>query len=153
MNFDSIGDRTIINPTGTPGTSSLVRPVNAAGQTVAFNNNATVAYVVVNPNAQYIQAGQGARADAGRNTLRTRGFNRTDATLIKNFRFGERFNVQAGLETLNLFNSRIRTLAGLGTQSGVAASAFATAGNLNFNDYSTGNYEGRTVQLRAKFIF
>jgi outer membrane receptor protein involved in Fe transport len=157
LNFDSVGDRTIVNLGGVAGTSSAVVPVNALGQVVPFNNNATVAYVAVNPNAQYIQAGQGARANAGRNTFRTNGFNRTDASLIKNFRFSqEKFNLQVGAEFFNLFNQRIRTIAGLAQQgvlNSTAATAFATAGNVSFNDYGTGSYQGRTIQLRAKFIF
>ena len=63
------------------------------------------AYIPVNLGAQYIQAGPGALTTAGRNTLRSNGYNRTDVTLIKNFRFGEeRYNVQVGAEFFNLFN-------------------------------------------------
>ncbi|HYJ45639.1 MAG TPA: TonB-dependent receptor [Pyrinomonadaceae bacterium] len=154
LNFDSAADRTIINVNGVEGTSSGVRPINAAGQTVSFGNSATVAYVVKNPNAQYIQAGQGALANAGRNTLRTRGFNRTDASLLKSFRFSEdRFNLQVGVEALNLFNQRMRTLATLPDQNADFATLFATAGSSNFNDYGLGNATGRTFQLRAKMIF
>ncbi len=154
LNFDSVGDRTIVNLSGVPGTSSAVRAINAAGQFVPMRSSSTVAYVALDPNAQYIQAGPGTLADAGRNTLRTHGFNRTDASLIKNFRFADdRFNVQLGAEAYNLFNQRIRTITGLGSQTGVAATAFATAGNPSFNDYSLGNYGGREIQLRLKFIF
>ena len=123
-----------------------MRPVNAAGHTVAFGNNATVAYVAVNPAAQYIQAGPGAFANAGRNTLRTRGFNRTDASIMKSFRFSEDgYNIQVGAEFFNLFNQRVRTIAGLGNQTGAAATAFVTAGSASFNDYSIGNYVGRMI--------
>ena len=150
LNFDSAGDRTILNLNGVPGTSSAVRAINAAGQFVSTGNAATVAYVATNPDAQYIQAGPGARATAGRNTLRTHGSNRTDANFVKNFRFGERgYNFQFGAEVNNLFNQRIRTLAGVGATT----AAFATAGNQFFNDYGIGNFAGRTIQLRAKFIF
>ena len=153
LNFDATGDRTIINVTGTPGTSSAVRPINALGQTVAFGNNATVAYVALNPNAQYIQAGQGALANAGRNTLRTRGFNHTDASLIKNFRLSDRYVFEVGVEANNLFNQRIRNLASLGDQIGPSAVLFSTVGTSNFNNYSLGNSAGRELQLRAKFRF
>jgi hypothetical protein len=150
INRDAAGDRAIFNLNGVANTASGVRAINAAGQTVPLGNAATAAYVAINPNAQYIQTGPGARATAGRNTLRTNGFNRTDANLIKTFRFGERGQqFQFGAELFDLFNQQPRTLAGVGAQT----AAFATAGNQFFNDYSIGNYPGRTIQLRAKFVF
>ncbi|MFN7949560.1 MAG: TonB-dependent receptor [Blastocatellia bacterium] len=150
FNSDSAGDRTIFNAAGLVGTSSGVVAINAAGQTVSLGNAATVAYVAVNPNAQYIVAGPGARATAGRNTLRTNGFNRTDANILKTFRFGERGQqFQFGAEFQDLFNQQPRTLAGVGALT----AAFATAGNQFFNNYSIGNYPGRTIQMRAKFVF
>jgi hypothetical protein len=126
--------------------------VNSAGQVVnaPLGDSRTVAYVATNPNAQYIQTGPGATSTAGRNTLRSNGFNRTDLTVLKNFNFGEeRYNVQLGAEIFNLFNQRIRTISGVGATS----SAFANAGSSFFNNYSIGDFSGRTVQLRAKFIF
>ena len=150
LNFDSVADRAVVNLGGIQGTSSAVRAINAAGQFVAIGNAATIAYVAIDPNAQYIQAGPGARANAGRNTLRTNGFNRTDAVLVKNIGFGgERYNVQFGAEVSNLFNQRIRTVAGVGALT----AAFATTGNQFFNNYNIGDFGGRTVQLRAKFVF
>src|SRR4030095_12689289 len=62
LNGDPPPDRTIINPGGTANTSSTVSPLmNSSGQIVG--------YLVDDPNAQYIQAGVGALANAGRNTL------------------------------------------------------------------------------------
>jgi outer membrane receptor protein involved in Fe transport len=166
LNLDSnAGDRTIFNPSGAEGTGSNVRAVNAAGATVPIGDRSTVAYVALNPNAQYILAGPGARANAGRNTLRSNGFNRTDAVLLKNFPFGEnRYNVQVGAEFINLLNQRIRTIGNFATipgtnnvttAPGLSATdfAFANVGSPFFNNYSLGNFPGRTVQLRAKLIF
>ncbi|HEU4596776.1 MAG TPA: TonB-dependent receptor [Pyrinomonadaceae bacterium] len=166
LNLDSnAGDRTIFNPGGVEGTGSNVRAVNAAGATVPLGDRSTVAYVAVNPNAQYILAGPGARPNAGRNTLRSNGFNRTDAVLLKNFPFAEnRYNVQIGAEFINLFNQRIRTIGNFATipgtnnvttAPGLSATdfAFANVGSPFFNSYSLGNFAGRTVQLRAKLTF
>jgi hypothetical protein len=153
LNFDSISDRTIVNQNGILGTASGVRPINALGQTVAFGSAATVGYVVLNPNAQYVVAGPGAHANAGRNTLRTNGFNQTNASLLKTFRLADRYTFEVGAEASNLFNQRIRSLASLGDQTGANAVLFSTAGRPNFNDYSLGNAAGRTIQMRAKFIF
>lgn len=150
LDLDSAGDRAIFNPNGAAGTGSAVRAVNASGATVAVGSSATVAYVALNPNAQFIQTGPGARSTAGRNSLRSRGYNRTDLTILKNFRFGEeRYNLQFGAEIFNLFNQRITTIGGVGATS----AAFANVGSEFFNNYSIGDFAGRTVQLRGKFIF
>lgn len=167
LNFDTAPDRTIFNPNGRPGTGSRVVPLNAQGQfltssgTVTTDINAAgvgtrgptaaVAYLVVNPNAQYIQAGPGARATAGRNTLRTRGFNRTDLTVLKNFLFGgdNNYNFQVGAEFFNLFNQRIRDVSTVGPTN----TGFINVNSPTFNNYSLGVVPGRTIQLRAKLIF
>lgn len=153
LNLDAAGDRTIVNLSGVAGTGSAVRPVglvNNVVTTLPFGSADIRGYVAVNPNAQYIQAGEGVLTNAGRNTIRSRGFNRTDMTVLKNFRFGEeRYNLQVGAEVFNLFNQRVVTIAGVGATN----SSFPFVSNQFFNDYSIGNYGGRTVQLRAKFIF
>ena len=163
FNFDAAGDRTIVNPAGAQGTGSGVRAVALVGgqvTTVPLGDPRAVAYVAINPNARYIQAGPLARANAGRNTLRANGYNRTDLTALKNFRFGEeRYNLQFGAEIFNLWNQRIRTI---GSESctalqscGVGATTvgFPFVSSTLFNDYSIGNFGGRTIQMRAKFIF
>ncbi|HEX8144882.1 MAG TPA: TonB-dependent receptor [Pyrinomonadaceae bacterium] len=156
-NGDTAGDRTLFNPNGVEGTGSTVHAIDATGATVAFGSNATVGYVVDNPTAQYIQAGNGVIATAGRNTMRSRGFNRTDMTILKNFRFAERYTLQVGAEIYDLFNQKARTLGNGGlqaTSSGVEADpSFATVSSPRFNDYSLGDFPGRSIQLRAKFIF
>lgn len=159
-NGDAAGDRTIVNPGGVEGTGSGVVAINALGQIVPSGNASTVAYVAVNPNAQYIQAGLGARANAGRNTLRSNSFNRTDAALLKNFRFGERYNFQIGAELFDLFNQRPKivgilnpTAVTLGITGVETNPSFANVNSPNFNDYSIGDHYGRSVTLRAKFIF
>ena len=158
LNFDAAGDRAIFNPNGDPNISSGIFAVNAAGTRIRDANGrdvlddaSTVAYVAINPNAGYISTGFLARATAGRNTLRTRGFNQTDMVLLKNTRFGTdgRFNFQVGAEILDLFNQRPKTIGGVGAQT----AAFSIAGNANFNNYEIGNFNGRKVTMRAKFIF
>jgi hypothetical protein len=169
LNLDSAGDRTILNLNGTPGTGSRVVAINAQGQfltstgvvttdinaagigTGAAISAAAVAYFVVNPNAQFIQAGPGARATTGRNTLRARGYNRTDLTVLKNFMFGEdrNYNFQIGAEFFNLFNQRIRDVSTVGPTN----TGFNNVTSSTFNSYSLGVVSGRTIQVRAKFTF
>ncbi len=159
-NGDSAGDRTIINPNGVRGTGSAVRAVNAAGQTVASGNASTVAYFAVNPNAQYIQTGFGAIATAGRNTLRSKGFSRTDTALLKDFRFRETMKIQIGAEIFDIFNQRSPTI-GIYNPAAIAVAAagletnttFANVNSPNFNDYSLGDFFGRSMTFRLKFIF
>ncbi|HUE80842.1 MAG TPA: TonB-dependent receptor [Pyrinomonadaceae bacterium] len=175
LNFDAAGDRTIFNPAGVPGTGSPACAVNSAGQFLRPNGTVTtalgecrpgsgdaVAYFAINPNAQYIQAGQGTQTTAGRNTLRSNGFNRTDAAFTKQFFFGEdRYRFEVGTEINNLFNQRIRTIGNfanaLGTPTAPGLSptdfSFPNVSSPLFNDYSIGNFPGRTIQLRAKLIF
>lgn len=175
-NGDVAGDRTIVNVNGLSGTGSGVYAVNTLGQRIVDGSGAdvlgdpsTVGYVAINGAAQYIQAGPGARANAGRNTLRTNNWNRTDLTMVKNFRLGpERFNFQIAAEIGNFFNQRIRTIGDFGSpffvnqndfngtnQFGIGAVSFAFPDVTSplFNNYSVGNFSGRTIQLRGKFTF
>jgi hypothetical protein len=104
LNGDAWPDRTIVNPAGASGTGSAVTPVNRLGQTVAMGNAATVAYIVNNPNARYIQAGMGAYANSGRNTEPTRPINNFDITALKRFTLTERFRLEFAGQIFNLFN-------------------------------------------------
>lgn len=97
LNGDAAGDRTIINPSGIEGTSSLVTALtNSAGKVVGYLANA--------PTAQYIQAGLGARATAGRNTLPMRPIQNVDLSLAKNFALTEGSKIQFRADFINAFN-------------------------------------------------
>jgi hypothetical protein len=165
-NLDAAGDRATFNPNGDPNLSSGIQAValvNGVVTPVALGNAATVAYVALNPNAGYVPTGFLARSNLGRNTFRTRGYNETDLVILKNSRFGTdgRFNFQIGAEIIDLFNQRPRTIGGTGAQVealftggvGAQSAAFGIAGNPNFLNYDIGTFTGRTVTLRAKFIF
>lgn len=97
LNGDTAPDRTIINVSGTPNTVSTVRALtNTAG--------AVVAYLANNPNAQYIQAGRGALANAGRNTLQLPPIQNLDLSIFKNFSFREHLKFQLRADLYNAFN-------------------------------------------------
>jgi len=165
-NGDAAGDRALFNASGDPNIGSEVMGVtiNASGaiQLVAVGSSpdpAVRAYVAVNPNAGYLRTGYFASELAGnsagtvgRNTFRTKGFNSTGLVLIKNTRFGDegRFNFQIGAEINDLFNQRPVTIRPFTTNQG---QAFVTPGNLNFLNYNLVPFGGRTVTMRAKFIF
>ncbi len=177
-NGDTAGDRAIFNLGGVSGTGSAVNPlcksnlpsfatcgendfdssVNPVPGPGNFNSTPyIVAYQAVNPSAQYIQAGQYARATAGRNTLPGRSINDLDFTAMKRLTFGERYNVEFSMQAFNLFNHPQFVpgyLNDIASYSFTNTRAFLGPQNGNFN-----NVEGafasnaRTLQLGLKFIF
>jgi hypothetical protein len=152
LNGDSAPDRTIFNPNGIPGTGSAVTPItNQAGETVA--------YLASNPSAQYIVAGRGALATAGRNTLATPRTNNWDLTVVKRFNTSETTNVEFAASAFNLFNhsqfipGSVNTVNSLGVTSS-AATSFVRAGDPFFNNPAQAfANNARTMQLVAKFNF
>jgi hypothetical protein len=181
-NGDGAGDRVLLNPSGNPNVGSGVIGLTVVGNSIVavpltLNSNfANVrAYVpgvctgidpntglctgyTVNSNARYVQTGyfaaQLSNNGAGtlpRNFLRTHGYNNTDMTFIKNTRFGKegRYNFQLAAEVYNVFNQREITIAGVGA----GGRGFVEPSTAQFLDYSRGVFGGRTITMRAKFIF
>jgi hypothetical protein len=151
LNGDSAGDRGIINPNGVPGTSSTVTALtNTAG--------AVVGYLAANPNAQYIQAGNGAEANSARNTLQLPGINNVDFSIFKNFRFGEGSKkIQLRADFFNAFNhpqyipGSPNDVAPINT-AGVAQ--INTIGNTDFNHPDrVFASNARVIQLALRFDF
>jgi hypothetical protein len=150
LNGDSAPDRTIFNPNGVPGTGTAVTALkNLSG--------ATVGYVAKNPNAQYIQAGSGALATVGRNTLATPRTNNWDMTVVKRFNVTERTNVEFAANAFNIFNhsqflpGSVNTVNSIG-YTGITA--FVRVNNAAFNDPTQAfSNNARVMQLVAKFNF
>ena len=160
LNNDNAGDRAIFNENGVPGTGSNIRAyalVNGQVTVVPLGDDRTAAYVPINPNAQFIRAGFGARTNSGRNVLRSNGFNRTDLTALKNFRFGEeRYNLQIA-RSLQPLQPRIRTIGDNSSLVGDPSSASGRRAHLRtskraLHDYSGGVYGGQRTTAR-QFIF
>lgn len=150
MNTDAAGDRAIVNPGGVPGTGSDVKQLkNSAGQVVA--------YLAVDPNAQFIRAASGALATSGRNILPTNGINSFDLNVIKAFSAGERYRVELRADFYNALNHPQYTPGWL--------NSVASSGHANETNYLTpGNplfakwdqvfsSNPRVIQLAAKFSF
>ena len=115
LNLDAAGDRTILNPTGVRGTGTGVIPLctsavascpkTLGGKAGALANPVgVVGYLATNPNAQYIQAGYGALANVGRNTLQLKPINDVDMSILKRITITERFRVEFRASASNLFN-------------------------------------------------
>jgi hypothetical protein len=154
LNGDTAGDRTIINANGIPGTGSGVTALtNSAGQTVAYLAN--------NPSAQYIVAGPGAYANAGRNTLSLRPIDNVDLSLYKNFNITERWKLQFGAQFLNALNhpqfvpgftDRVDNPTVL--NNGAVDRNFLTPGNPLFNNpEAVFSSSPRNIQVSAKLFF
>lgn len=159
LNGDNAGDRTILNPNGQRGTGSGVRAVNAAGNTVPVGSATAVAYVALNPNAQYIVAGPGALATAGRNTLRTPAINNFDIFVRKNFRITEGIRAQFRADFFNAFNhpqfvpGSVNGVNPVST-TGTAVNRFTIASDSFFNrPRATFGSNPRVIQLALRIDF
>lgn len=97
LNGDSAGDRTVINPSGNRNMASTVTALTNTGGSV-------VAYLADNPAAYYIQAGKGALADGGRDTLATQPTNNVDLALYKDLAITERVRFRLGGQFANILN-------------------------------------------------
>jgi len=97
-NGDNAGDRAILNPGGTEGIGSSVTALRRS------TDNAIVGYVANNPNARYIQTGNGAESTIGRNTFGLPAINNFDISVFKNFRFSESKLIQFRADFFNAFN-------------------------------------------------
>jgi hypothetical protein len=72
--------------------------------TDALNNPVGVVGYLANSNAQYIQAGYGALANIGRNTLQLPAINDVDVSAVKRFTITERFRIEFQVQALNVLN-------------------------------------------------
>jgi Carboxypeptidase regulatory-like domain len=114
LNGDSAGDRAILNPSGQEGIGSAVTALRRT-------DGQTVGYLALNPNARYIQAGNGAQSNIARNTFLMPGINNFDISIFKNFRFGEgRKRIQIRADFFNAFNHPQFTAGSVNTVDPVA---------------------------------
>jgi len=150
MNTDAVGDRVIVNNNGIARIGSDVTALkNSAGQTVA--------YLAVNPNAQFIRAGQGALANSGRNILPTKGLNNFDLNVVKAFSAGERYRVEVRADFYNALNHPQYTPGWINSVLSaphVNETSYLTPGNPLFGKWDqVFGSNARVIQLAAKFSF
>ena len=159
LNGDSAGDRTIINLAGIKNTGTKVHAVNSSGATVPLGDPTTVAYVANSSTAQYVQAGFGARSDAGRNTISLPIINNLDFSVFKNFRISEGMKVQFRVDMFNAFNHPQFVPGSVNgveatSQTSAAATNLVTVGTADFNrpDLVFSSHP-RVIQLALRFNF
>jgi hypothetical protein len=163
LNNDTAGDRTILNPSGAAGTGTGVygldkggNRINIAGATTT-QLNSVVAWVAVNPNARYIQAGYGAWANTGRNTEPTRPISNVDFSLMKKFQIREKSRFEVSAQAYNLFNHAQfvpGSISDVKRVSTSGATAYVTATNVNFNNPEKAfSSNPRLMQIVARFVW
>jgi hypothetical protein len=149
LNNDSAGDRAVLNPKGVKNTGSGVNPLmNSAGQTVA--------YLAINPNAQYIQAGVGALANAGRNTLPLPRLDNLDMTVTKGVNFRDHYRVEFSAQAYNVLNHHQFIpghISDVAAQGGFAGDVLYPQSGTFDQWSSVFGSNPRTMQLVAKFSF
>src|SRR5712692_2834395 len=127
FNGDTAGDRTVFNPAGVGLTGTTVNPVcndggGGATRIISASSAAcasanVVGYVAVNSTARFVQAGVGALANVGRNTVNSPGINTWNISVLKTNKLTERASLQFRFETYNTFNHRSFSV-GLPTNNG-----------------------------------
>jgi hypothetical protein len=150
MNTDTVSDRVIVNPSGTPGIGSDVKSLkNSAGQVVA--------YVAANPNAEFIRAAAGAFATSGRNILPTSPINNFDLNVVKSFAAGERFHVELRADFYNALNHPQYTPGrtdNVASSGHISETNYLTPGNALFGKWDqVFPSNARITQVAAKFTF
>jgi hypothetical protein len=165
--FDSAGDRAILNPNGSGMTGSAVNfvlrnPVTGATSVATSepeDASLVVGYVAQNPSARFIVAMPGTADTAnrvGRNTIRALGLNNWNLSVFKNFNFTERKYVQFRVEMYNAFNHRQYSLGLPSYQQSLnnaLSSTYSNVSSLQFLDASQFSGSSRTMQMSLKFIF
>ncbi len=179
LNGDNAGDRPIFNAGGVSGTGTGVNPLCRSSlpsfATCGENDydpdknpipgpgnfNSTpflVAYQAINPTAQYIIAGQGAKSTTGRSVLQLNPINNIDFNITKRFNITERYSVQFGAYTFNLFNHSqfiggyLNDIAPLGFTGTERSMLIPNQDNFN-NPRAVFSSNPRTMVLSFKFMF
>jgi hypothetical protein len=152
LNGDTGGDRAAVNAGGNPAIGSGVTALkNTAG--------ATVAYLINNPAAGYVQTPKGSLSTAGRNTMRMNPTNNIDATIAKSVAFNEKYRVQFAGRFYNILNHP-QYIGGYA--SDVAPIGFTSTAVHNFTIPGTSVFDQpsqvfpsnpRSITISAKFIF
>ena len=154
MNADSAPDRAIFNPAGTPGVGSDVVPVT--NNTACSLPPCIVGWQAVNPNAQWIVAGQGTVANGRRNTVETPPINNFDLSVAKHLKFGERYQIDLFAQTFNALNhpqfvtGSVNNILSI-SSTGAPRSYFEPQSSIFQNARQNFSSNPRTMQLAVKF--
>ena len=167
QNGDSAGDRAILNPGGTEGVGSTVRALvrtcpsfNPDGSCTTSAASRTIGYAANNPNAKYIQAGNGAVSTIGRNTFLLPAINNFDISVFKNFHFGESSKyIQVRADFFNAFNHPQYVPGSVNTVDPVSTTGLTTLNQVApsttdfLNPSKVLSSNPRVIQMALRFTF
>ncbi len=160
LNGDNAGDRAILNPSGTEGVGSTVRPLcRVTGDCTLAGAGSVVAYLANNPNARYIQTGAGAESTIGRNTFLLDPINNFDFSIFKNFRIGETKFFQIRADFFNALNHPQYVPGSVNSVDPVGTTGLTTLNQVNpltldfLNPSKVLSSNPRVIQLAARFNF
>jgi hypothetical protein len=163
LNGDNAGDRAILNPGGTEGVGSSVTPLcRVAACTFDDDGNVigtVVGYLANNPNARYIQTGDGAQSNIGRNSFLLPAINNVDFSVFKNFRFGESKYIQLRADFFNVFNHPQYVPGSVNSVDPVGTTGLTTLNQVTpltpdfLNPSAVLSSNPRVIQVAARFNF
>ncbi len=163
LNGDNAGDRAILNPSGTEGVGSGVTPLcRVSACTFDDDGNVigtVVGYLAINPNARYIQTGDGAQSNIGRNTFLLPAINNVDFSIMKNFKFGESKAVQLRADFFNVLNHPQYVPGSVNSVDPISTTGLTTLNQVNpltldfLNPSAVLSSNPRVIQLAARFTF
>jgi hypothetical protein len=163
LNGDNAGDRAILNPNGTEGIGSGVTPLcRLAACSFDSDGNVigtVVGYLANNPNARYVQTGDGAQSNIGRNTFLLPAINNVDFSVFKNFRFGESKYIQIRADFFNVFNHPQYVPGSVNSVDLTDTTGLTTLNQVNpltsdfLNPSAVLSSHPRVIQLGARFNF
>ncbi|MEJ2245839.1 MAG: hypothetical protein P8Y80_07155, partial [Acidobacteriota bacterium] len=164
--FDTAGDRALLNPNGSgmtgTGVNYVLRDPETGATTIASDygsSSEVVGYVAIDPNAKFVVAMPGTPDDekrVGRNTVRSMGLNNWNIAVFKKFTVRQDKYFQFRVEFYNAFNHRQYSLGLPSYQQfmdNALSSTYANVSSPLFLDamqFSGGN---RGIQMGLKFIF
>ena len=170
-NGDSAGDRASFNPFASGvGGSDVFAVCELAGGAIGLSSagmaaggscpGAAVGYTPMDYGAKYIITGPGARANLGRNSFRSPGFDVLNLSVGKKFHFSESKYLLAKADIFNILNhpnyalSNGNVFSAAGVTTATTTPGYAIPGDPNFLN-APGLFSGgfRSMTLGLKFVF
>jgi hypothetical protein len=170
-NGDSAGDRASFNPfTSGVGGSDVFAVCELAGGAIGLSSagvaaggscpGAAIGYTPMDYGAKYIITGPGARANLGRNSFASPGFDVLNLSVGKKFHFTESKYLLAKADIFNILNhpnyalSNGNVFSAAGVTTATTTPGYAIPGDPNFLN-APGLFSGgfRSMTLGLKFVF